>query len=81
MRLKSPVWSRHGWEGSGVRFLLYPMGIFFFSLFKVKAMAKGARVDTIPTKFPSLRCPHRRPSDKLVGSLWRELFRTKRPPS
>lgn len=54
--------------GSGVSFPLYPMGIFFLGLFKVKVMAEGARGDTIANVngFPSLRCPHRRLSDRLV---------------
>ena len=44
------------------------MGIFFFGLFKVKAVAEGARLDTMPSVngFPSLWCPHGRPSDRLV---------------
>lgn len=55
-------------EGSGVSFPLYPMGIFVLGLFKVKVMAEGARGDTIANVngFPSLRCPNRRPSDRLV---------------
>lgn len=56
---KIPNPEQTGWDRSGLRFLLYPMGIFFFGLFKVKAVAEGARVDTVPSVngFPSLQCP------------------------
>lgn len=49
--ISNPEQTRMG--GSGLGFLLYPTGTFFSRLVKVKAMVKGARADTIPTKSPS----------------------------
>ena len=72
-----------GSGGWGVRFLLRPMGIFFFGLFKVKAVAEGARVDTMPgvNGFPSLGAPTGGPQTGWWRGPCRELFHTKRPPS
>ena len=83
LETKIPNPEQTGWDRSGLRFLLYPMGIFFFGLFKVKAMAEGARVDTVPSVngFPSLRCPTGGPQTDWWRGLCRGIFHTKRCPS